>query len=94
MSNPFQDTGIVTVMTAKLVEQRLPRLELLNAQLDRGEALTEYDFSFLEEALGDCRGYQPLFEQHPELQALASRAMHLYKEIMDKAIKNEKSKPM
>lgn len=92
MSEPSKDTGILTVLAERLVKQRLPRLELLKARVDKGETLTDYDIRFLKEALGDAQGNRALIERHPELQELAGRLLHLYKEIMDKAVENEKNR--
>ena len=90
MNKPSDDTSILTVLATRLVEQRLPRLELLKARLDQGEALTDHDIRFLKEALEDAQGNKALIGRHPELQELAGRLVHLYKEIMDKAVENEK----
>jgi hypothetical protein len=36
------------------------------------------------------KSIRPLLAQHPEYQELAGRMMHLYKEITDKGLQNEK----
>jgi hypothetical protein len=89
MSELTEDQNILTVLATRLVEQRIPRLELLKAQLDRGEPLTDYDIRFLKEALADAQGNKALIDRHPNLQVLAGQIVHLYKEIMDKAIEVE-----
>ncbi len=55
MSEPSKDTSILTVLAERLVKQRLPRLELLKVQLDRGETLTDNDIMFLKQALTDAQ---------------------------------------
>jgi hypothetical protein len=92
VSEPSKDTSIITVLAERLVKQRLPRLELLKAQLDRGETLTDNDILFLKQALMDAQGNRALIERHPEIQEIAAKVAHLYKEIMEKAIENEKNK--
>ena len=67
MSEPSQDTSILTVLAERLVEQRLPRLERLKARVDKGETLTDYDISFLKQALADPQGNMALIERHPEV---------------------------
>jgi hypothetical protein len=92
VSELTNDQNILTVLATRLVEQRIPRLELLKAQLDRGTPLTDYDIGFLKEALADAQGNAMLIARHPNLQALAGQVVHLYKEIMDKAIEVESNR--
>lgn len=92
MSEPANDSGVLAVLAERLVEQRLPRLELLKAKLDRGEVLSDYDINFLTQALADAQNNMALIDRHPELQALAAKVLHLYKEIMDKAVENENNR--
>jgi hypothetical protein len=91
MSDASEDLKILTVLATRLVEQRLPRLMLLKAQVDRGEVLGDYDIRFMKEALGDAQGNAALIERHPEVQELAGRIVHLFKEIMDKAVVNQQN---
>ena len=89
MSEPSQDAGIIAVIGERLLKQRLPRLEQINTQLDRGEALTDFDIRYLKQALEDAQGNRALIERNPDLQEIAGQVMHLYKVIMDKAVANE-----
>lgn len=92
MSEPSQDAGIIAVVGERLMKQRLPRLEQINTQLDRGEALTDFDIRYLKQALEDAQGNRALIERNPDLQEVAGQVMHLYKVIMDKAVANEKNR--
>ena len=92
MSDPSQDAGIIAVVGERLVKQRLPRLEQINAQLDRGELLTDLDISFLKQALEDAQGNRAVIERNPELKDTVAQVLHLYKVIMDKALANEKNR--
>jgi hypothetical protein len=92
VSEPSEDQKILTVLATRLVEQRLPRLELIKAQLDRGEPLTDYDIRFLKEALADGQGNEALVARNPQVLEIASRVVHMYKEIMDKAIEVESNR--
>jgi len=89
MSNANTDAGIAQVLLDRMNNQRLPRAFELKDKVDAGERLSEYDLQFLEQVLADAQAIQPLLARHPEYQDLASRAMHLYKEIVDKATQNE-----
>ncbi len=93
MSNPTEDAGIIQTLLDRLNTQRLPLALALKERVDRGETLSEYDISKLEEILTDAQTIQPLIERqlkiHPEHQNLVVSLMHLYKEILDKATENE-----
>jgi hypothetical protein len=89
MSEVSKDSGVLTVLAQRLVEQRLPKLLLLKERLDQGEVLTDYDLQFLEGALSDAQENMALVGRNREVQDVAARVVHLYKEIMDKAVQNE-----
>lgn len=84
------DAGVAQALLERMSNQRLPRALELKEKVDAGEALGEYDLQFLEEVFKDAQSIQPMVERHPEYQQLVSRAIHLYKEILDKAMENEK----
>lgn len=84
------DAGVAQALLDRMSNQRLPRALELKEKVDAGETLSEYDLHFLEEVFADAQSIQPMVERHPEYQQLASRAIHLYKEILDKAMANEK----
>ena len=90
MSNPTQDAGIIQTLLDRFNTQRLPLALALKEKVDQGETLSDYDISKLDEIFADTQTIQPLIERHPEYQALVSRVLHLYKEILDKATENEK----
>jgi hypothetical protein len=90
MNNPTQDAGVLQTLIERLNSQRLPRALALKDKVDRGETLSEFDIRLLEEVFADAHHIQPLVERHPEHQDLVARVLHLYKEILDKALDNEK----
>jgi hypothetical protein len=89
MSNPSQDAGVIQTLFDRLNSQRLPLALALKEKVDQGETLSEYDISKLDEVFADTQTIQPLVERHPEYQDLVARVLHLYKEILDKAMENE-----
>jgi uncharacterized membrane protein YfbV (UPF0208 family) len=90
MTDSSQDAGVIQALVERLSNQRLPRALDLKEKVDAGEPLSNYDLQFLEEVFADAQHIRPLVERHPEYQELASRMVRLYKEIMDKAMENEK----
>lgn len=90
MTDTSQDAGVIQTLVERLSNQRLPRALDLKAKVDAGETLSNFDLQFLEEVFDDAKHIRPLVERHPEYQELVARMTHLYKEIMDKAMENEK----
>jgi hypothetical protein len=94
MSNPTEDAGVIQALLERLNTQRLPLALALKEKVDRGEKLSDYDISKLEEIFADAQSAQPFVERqlqlHPEYQHLVASLLHLYKEILDKATANEK----
>jgi hypothetical protein len=90
MSNPTQDAGVIQTLLERLNSQRLPMALALKDKVDRGETLSEYDIKKLEEVFADAQAIQPMIGRHPEYQDLVARILHLYKDILDKAMGNEK----
>lgn len=92
MNAPSNDDGVIAVLVERLEKQRLPRALSLKDKVDSGELLDEFDLQFLEQVFADAGSLKPLLDRHPEYQELASRMVHLYKEITDRAMENEKSR--
>lgn len=86
------DAGLIQVLAVRMETQRLPRALSLKDKVDKGETLNEFDIHFLEEVFQDAQRIIPLVDRHPEWQDLAAKLIHLYKEITDKALKNEQTK--
>jgi hypothetical protein len=91
MTDTSHDAGVIQTLVERLSNQRLPRALDLKAKVDAGGTLSDFDLQFLEEVFADAQHIRPLVERHPEYQELAARVIHLYKEILDKAMENEKN---
>ena len=91
MSDESKDQGIIQVMAERFESRRLPRALALKEHVDKGETLSEHDIIFLEDVFKDAQHIQSLLDRHPEWQPLVAQMIHLYKEITDKALENEKS---
>jgi hypothetical protein len=90
MRESSRDQGVIQVLLELIETQHLPRAMGLKKKVDAGERLDKYDMRFLESVFADVRQVSPLVKRHPEHEKLAATVLHLYKEIMDKAIENEK----
>lgn len=92
MSESSRDAGVIQVLLERFETQRLPRALDLKQKVDRGEPLDEYDIHFLEQVFADAEKIRPFRTRHPEYEELVARVIHLYKEITEKALENEKKK--
>lgn len=91
MSSDEHDAGLIVVLMERFEKQRLPRARSLKEKVDRGGLLNEFDVAFLEQVLADWHRMKPILDRHPEYQGLAAQAIHLYKQITDRAMENEKA---
>ena len=91
MTDTSKDAGLIQVLAERLEKQRLPRILDLIEMVERGETLNEFEIQFLEDVFNDTQGVHSLIDRHPEWQDLIAKLFHLYKEITDKALENEKA---
>ncbi|MEN8109153.1 MAG: hypothetical protein ABFS22_14260 [Pseudomonadota bacterium] len=90
MNEHKHDAGVIQALLDRLNNQRLPRLMDLKDKIDTGEILSDLDLQFLEEVFADAQKARPLIDRHPEYRELSARVIRLYKDILDKAVENEK----
>jgi hypothetical protein len=90
MTDESKDLGVAIVLLERLTEDTLPKALEIKARVDHGERLDHWDIEFLQELFNRAEQIKPLMDRHPEYQEVYSRAVHLYKEITDQAVLNEK----
>ena len=83
------DMGIIQALVNRFETQRLPTLLAIKERVHNGDALSDVDVEFLERVIDDAKHIMPLTVGHPELHRFCTHVIHLYKEITEKALKNE-----
>ena len=91
MSEISKETGVITALAKRLVEQTLPKALALKERVDRGEVLNDLDMAFLEEIVRDAGMVRRLIKEDPRVLEVAGNVVPLFQEIMDKALENEKA---
>ncbi len=86
-----KETGVLTALARRMVDERLPKALALKERVDRGEVLNELDLAFLEQVVQDARHIQPMMDANPRAKEVAARMLHLYHEITQKALDNEQA---
>ena len=90
MADESDDIGIIQALIERFEKQRLPRLLELKEKVDRGELLNEMDLEFIDRVTHDAQQSKHLIDRHPEWHRFCSYVVHLYEEITEKALENEK----
>jgi hypothetical protein len=85
-----QQEGLMVTLMQRFKHQRLPRILAIKKHVDQGRRLSEYDGVFLEELMQDAQRNIRQVEDIPECQHMFIQLVGLYKEIIDRAIENEK----
>ena len=91
MNKEINESGTIQVLLDRFNQQRLPQLLELKERVDRGEKLNELDIAHLQQAFSDSNQIKSIVDKHPELQSLVAKVIHLYKQISDKALENERN---
>ena len=90
MKKPTASQGVIAALLERLEKQRLPRLLSLQKRVDNGEVLSDFDLGFMKEVNADTARIKSLLDEKPEYHSLVKRLIGLYKDIIDKALANEK----
>jgi hypothetical protein len=83
--------GVFQSLMQEFEQHRLPRLLRLKDKVDRGEAISDVDFDFLCKEIKDACTMKHLTFSYPELEEFCLHVGHLYKELCDRAVENEKN---
>ena len=93
MVHSDEELGVIQTLVDRFEKQRLPRLMEIKKRVDAGGVLSDVDIQFLTEVTHDAQQSKSLIDRHEEWQQFCSEVIHLYEEIIAKALDNqEKSK--
>jgi len=90
MEESSDELGAIYALMERFEKQRLPQLLELKKRVDEGGVLSESDSEFMFEVTLDPQQSKRLIDRHPEWHKFCSEVIHLYEEIAEKALDNEK----
>ncbi len=89
MTDENKELGVAITLLERLASETVPKALEIKERVDRGEKLDHWDIEFLEKLFKRAEEVRPMIDRHPEYQEIFAKAVHLYKEISDQALKNE-----
>jgi hypothetical protein len=84
------ELAVIYTLIDRFEKQRLPRLLDIKNRVDRGGVLTESDIHFMLEIADDAQRSKRLIDRHPEWHRFCAEVIHLFEEVAEKALENEK----
>ena len=90
MTGNSKDLGTMTTILERFTKQTLPKVLEIKKRADCNEVLSNRDIDFLKLLPKRFNEVKPLVDRNPEYQELYAQAVHLYKDITEQALLNEK----
>jgi hypothetical protein len=87
-----EDLGTIQALLENFTKERLPRALEIKEHVDKGECLSEFDIEFLERVFSDSEENRGYFAKFPEYMDIVSKSVHIYQDIMAKALENEQNR--
>ncbi len=91
MKDSAGELGVIQTLIDRFEKYRLPRLLAIKKKVDSGEILNDLDVLFMGQVMHDAQQSKTLIDRHPEWQKFCSEVIHLYEQITEKALDNEKN---
>jgi hypothetical protein len=86
------DLGTIQALLERFTKERLPRALEIKQRIDQGECLSEFDIEFLERVFRDSEENRQYVARFPEYMDIVSKSVHIYEDIMAKALENEQNR--
>lgn len=90
MTDNSKDLGVATTILERFAKQTLPKVYEMKKRVDAGERLDQWDIDYLHQLAERTEEIKPIVDRNPQYQEMYAQAVHLYKEITEKALVNEK----
>ena len=90
MKKSADELGVIYALIERFEKQRLPRLLEIKQRVDKGGTLSESDIRFMYQVTLDAQRSKRLIDRHPEWHKFCAEVIHLYEEVAEKALENEK----
>jgi hypothetical protein len=87
-----EELGTAQALLENFTKERLPRALDIKARVDKGECLSEFDIEFLQRVFSDSEENRGYFVKFPEYMDIVSKSVHIYQDIMAKALENEQNR--
>ena len=91
MNDPQGEISVIYTLIERFEKQRLPRLLEIKIKVDKGEVLSESDIEFMCQVTLEAQRSKRLIDRHPEWHEVCAEVIHLYEQIVEKALQNEKN---
>ncbi|SET66274.1 hypothetical protein [Thalassotalea agarivorans] len=86
-----EQLGKLQTILTDFEQHQLPRLLDLEEHVNDGGTLNEFDITFMEQIADLAKRANRYAESHPDYQEFVAKMVHLYEQITEKALENEKS---
>ena len=90
MNESADELAVIYALVERFEKQRLPRLLEIKKRVDKGGVLNESDIQFMYQITRDAQRNKRLIDRHPEWHHFCAMVIHLYEEVAEKALENEK----
>ena len=90
MNDSAGELAVIYALVERFEKQRLPRLLEIKKRVDKGGVLSESDIQFMYQVTLDAQRSKRLIDRHPEWHEFCAEVIHLYEEVVEKALENEK----